>query len=92
MKHVQQNRFPTRESILKLLTEAEVASVHRAETSGRPGAGDEYLDLNHLDRGVCRAGMMLAPIGRVLTRKAVPESTWRKITEQLTTLRLITLN
>lgn len=92
MKHPEHDPFLTRESILNLLTEAEVASVHRAETSERLSAGDEFLDLNHLDRGVRRAGTMLTPNGCVLARKAVPDTTWRKITEQLATLRRATLH
>jgi hypothetical protein len=92
MKYIQQKRFLTRESILKLLTDTEVASLSHAETSQRLGAGDEYLDLNQIDRGVRRVGKMLTPMGRVLPRKAVPESTWLKITEQLTAFRRATQN
>jgi hypothetical protein len=92
MKFVQQKQFITRESILKLLTDAETSSVSRAETSERLGDGDEYIDLKNLDRGVRRAGSMLTPMGRVLPRKAVAESTWLKIVEQLQTLRRATQN
>lgn len=92
MKFVQQKQFITRESILKLLTGAEISSVSRAETSARLGEGDEYIDLQNLERGVRRAGRTLTPMGRVLPRKAVTESTWLKIVEQLATLRRATQN
>lgn len=90
--YIQQKRLLMRERILKLLTATEAASVTRAETSERLAFGDEYLDLNHLDRGVRRAGRMIAPMGRVLARKAVPESTWLKLTEHLAALTRATLN
>jgi hypothetical protein len=92
MKFVQQKQFITREGILKLLTDAEISSVSRAETRERLGDGDEYIDLGNLDRGVRRAGTMLTPMGRVLPRKAVAESTWLKIVDQLQTLRRATQN
>ncbi len=92
MKFIQQKQFVTRESILKMLTDAEISSVSRAETSQRLGDGDEFIDLKNLDRGVRRAGRMLTPMGRVLPRKAVAESTWLKILEPLTTLRRATQN
>lgn len=92
MKFIQQKQLLAREGILKLLTDAEISSVSRAETTERLGEGDEYLDLKHLERGVRRAGETMTPMSRVLPRKSVNESTWLKIVEQVTTLRRATLN
>jgi len=44
----------TRDNVLKLLSDDEVASVSTAETAPRLLDGEEYLDLEHLDRGVQR--------------------------------------
>jgi hypothetical protein len=76
--------YVTRESILKLLSDDEVAKVSTAETASGLEAGDEYLDLEHLDRGVLRGGGATVPMGRVLPRKAVHPGTWTKILAQLT--------
>ena len=92
MNYIQQQQFTTRERILKLLSDEEVASVSRAETAECLGDGDEYLDLQHLDRGVRRAGKMTAPMGRVLPRKSVKDRTWLKIIECLAALRRATQN
>lgn len=73
----------TRDSILKLLSDDEVAGVSTAETAPRLSDGDEYLDLEQLDQGVRRARGTATPMGRVLPRKAVHESTWRKILTRL---------
>jgi hypothetical protein len=69
-----------RESILKLLTDAEVAKVSRAEDAPRLIEGDEYIDLEDLDSGVqlVQATPRTAP-GHALPRSAVSEGTWAKI-------------
>ena len=75
--------YVTRDSILKVLSDDEVAKVSTAETAARLADGDEYLDLEQLDKGVRRAGGTATPMGRVLPRKAVHASTWSKILTQL---------
>jgi len=69
----------TRESVLKLLSDAEVASVSTAETADRLLDGEEYLDLQQLGRGVQRAVGANANMGRVLPRKAIHEATWSRV-------------
>jgi hypothetical protein len=91
MKNNQRQHLITRGSILKLLSDDEVSSVSRAETADRLGDGDEYLDLERLDQGVRRAKGLI-PMRRVLPRKAVRESTWLKIVEQLAAFRRATQN
>lgn len=85
MTSSQQPDHLTRESVLKLLSAEEAASVSTAETATRLLAGDEYLDLDKLDAGVQHAVAMKVPVGELLPRKAVPETTWRRILTQLAT-------
>jgi hypothetical protein len=54
--------------------------------------GDEYLDLEHLDRGVRLAAGMSAPIRHALSRTAVREATWTKVLTQLAVYRAATLH
>jgi hypothetical protein len=83
MKIDERTAYLTRDGILKLLSDDEVARVSTAEVAARLSDGDEYLDLGHLDLGVRRALGTNAPMGRVLPRKAVHEKTWGKILTQL---------
>ena len=75
--------YVTRDTILKLLSDEEVARVSTAETAPRLANGDEYLDLERLDQGVRRADGTAPPMGRVLPRKAVHADTWSRILAQL---------
>jgi hypothetical protein len=79
MTHQTKNAL-NREAILKLLTDAEVSKVSRAEGELRLVEGDEYIDLEDLDSGVqlVQAAPRTAP-GRALPRSAVAEETWAKI-------------
>ena len=73
----------TRDDILNLLSEGEVASVDTANAKAQLGNGDEYLDLQELQQGVQRAKIGATPMGQVLPRKAIYEDTWRRILRQL---------
>ncbi len=70
----------TRDAILKLLTDAEVAKVSRAEDAPRLVEGDEYVDLEDLGSGVrlVQAGSRVKP-SHALPRSAVSDATWTKI-------------
>ena len=81
----QRTEYVTRDSILKLLADDEVAKVSMAETAAHLLDGDEYLDLEQLEQGVQRAGGTATPMGRVLPRKSVHASTWSKILAVLVT-------
>ncbi len=83
MQNASRNEYLTRDRVLKLLSDQEAASVATAETVDRLTAGDEYLDLEHLHDGVQRAGSSATPMGRVLPKKAIHESTWSKLLKQL---------
>ena len=79
MTNDKRTAYVTRESVLKLLSNDEVAKVSTAETAARLQNGDEYLDLEHLDEGVQRAGGTDASMGRMLPKKSVHADTWSKI-------------
>ncbi len=83
MTHDKRTEYITRDSVLRLLSDAEVAKVSTAETATDLADDDEYLDLEHLDQGVRRARKGTSPMGRLLTRKAVSEGTWSQIVAQL---------
>ena len=76
----------TRENILMLLSDDEVASVSTAETMVRPLDGEEYLDLEDLEQGVRSAIGTTPQMGRLLLRRAVHQNTWEKIQKQLAAL------
>ena len=73
-----------RERVLTLLSDDEVASVSTAETATRLLDGEEYLDLEQLERGVQQAKIAGPVMGRVLPRRAVHKDTWSKILTHLT--------
>lgn len=83
MKNDKRSEYVTRDGILKLLSDDEVARVTTAEAAVQLPDGDEYLDLEQLKRGVQRASRANTSMGRVLPRKAVHENTWSKILKQL---------
>ena len=77
------SQYVTRESILMLLSDDEVAAVATAETATRLPEGDEYLDLERLDLGVQRMHNKKTPMGRALPKKSIHGNTWDKILKQL---------
>jgi hypothetical protein len=83
MKNDARTSYVLRDTILNLLSDHEVASVSTAETGVSLADGDEYVDLEQLDRGVTQAHGKTTPMGRVLPRKSVREETWSLILTQL---------
>jgi hypothetical protein len=81
----RKSEYVRRDTILKLLTDQEAASVSTAESAPSLAVGELYLDLEHLDHGVQLAGDTTLPMGQVLPRKAVSEATWNRIVSQLVT-------
>jgi hypothetical protein len=69
----------TREAILALLTDAEVAKVSRAEDAPRLIEGDQYVDLEDLAAGVRQVHEKPPRASHALPRSAVSEVTWAKI-------------
>jgi hypothetical protein len=81
MKSYERSAYFTRDMLMKLLSDDEVAKVSTAQTAIRLADGDEYVDLEYLEKGVQRALQFarVEPMGNVLARSAVQESTWTKI-------------
>jgi hypothetical protein len=69
----------TREAILALLNDAEVARVSGAEGAARLIEGDEYVDLEDPSAGVRQVHATSPRASHALPRSAVSESTWAKI-------------
>jgi hypothetical protein len=84
----ERNRYLTRERVLNLVSDDEIARVSMAESAPRLDNGEQYLDLDALEQGVQRAFGSNTPMGRVLPRKAVGESTWCKILRELAGARV----
>ena len=83
MQNATRSEYLTRDRILKLLSDQEVASVSTTEATERLADGDEYIDLEQLHEGVQKAGSAATPMGRVVPKKSIHESTWGKLLEQL---------
>ena len=77
----------TREAIMKLLSDEEVASVSTSETAPNLPDGTEYLDLEQLERGVQNAAKGAVIMGHILPRKAVHDHTWTLIQAELAKLK-----
>jgi uncharacterized membrane protein len=75
--------YITRESVLKLLSDDEVAKVSNAESARTLNDGEEYLDLEQLLLGVQQAHGVPTDMGRVLPRKALHPGTWDSILAHL---------
>ena len=71
-------RTLTRESILELLTDAEVARVSTAEGAVQLVEGDDYVDLADPGSGIHQAHAGAASRD-ALPRSAVSDVTWSKI-------------
>lgn len=74
----------TREAILKLMSDDEIAAVSTAEAAPSLVGGDEFIDLEKLDLGIQRAAMTGNVIAKhVLPRSAVSAVTWGRIANVL---------
>ncbi len=76
-------KYLTREEVLSMLTEPEVACVSNVEDGASLPHGEEYLDLQKLEHGVQRANGILVPTASVLPRSALSSGTWHDILARL---------
>jgi hypothetical protein len=90
MNNEKRSEYFTRESIMELLSDDEIAKVTTAEGGASLAEGDEYIDLEQLDQGVrtAKGGAASTPIGRVISKKAVQEQTWIKVLDHLKSRRI----
>jgi hypothetical protein len=83
-REAQRDDYITRDAILKLLSDDEVARVATSEAGGPLAVGDEYIELGHLDHGVRRMRPTTPlPMSDVLARRSVHDSTWSQICARL---------
>ena len=75
----QKKEAVTRDAILALLSDTEVAKVSRAEDEPRLVEGDEYVDLEDLGAGVRQVHAKSQRSRNALPRSAVSDATWAKI-------------
>jgi hypothetical protein len=83
MKIDTRTEYLTRDRILKMLSDDEIARVSTVEGSQRLVPGDEYLDLERLAEGVKRATGSALPTGNLLPKSAVRAGTWDDIVARL---------
>jgi len=72
-----------RDAILDLLSREEVASVETDAKARWLQAGDEYVDLEHVELGVRLASGLSIPRGYVVARAAVSDMAWRRVVSKL---------
>ena len=91
MNNQKRSEYFTRDDIMELLSDDEIARVTTIEAGTSLTAGHEYVDLEQLDQGVQTAQGSTAPIpmGRVVSKKAVQGQTWSKIVEHLKSCRVV---
>jgi hypothetical protein len=84
MTLAERTEYVTRDTIMKLLSDEEIAKVSNAETATNLEDGAEYVDLENIDKGVqsSKAATKVA-VGNVLPRTAVSAEAWSKIVAQL---------
>jgi hypothetical protein len=76
-------QYVTRDIIMNLLTDNEVASVTHAGTTVCVTNGDSYVDLENLGRGVQHVDARSSFTGTILPQKSVQEKTWNSILEKM---------
>lgn len=77
-------KLRTKEEILDLLSDEEVARVANVEANGKLALGVEYIDLDHVERGVQHADETTrGEVHTVVTRDAVSDATWQRIEDAL---------
>lgn len=80
----QKKENSSREAILNLLSDEEISKVSTDEEPPRLIEADEYIDLEHLERGVQQVhANSKINTKNVIPRSAIKEETWHKIIKKL---------
>ncbi len=78
------DELSARNSIMMLLSDEETARVTTAEAGPSLVEGSEFLDLEHLERGIQRVSGAATPeMADVIPRSAVGNDTWSRIVTHL---------
>jgi len=84
MAEGKRSELISREAILELLSNEEVARVSTDESSRQLEYGEEYVDLLRLNQGVQSVKELSgARVPNALPRRDVQDATWAKIVAQL---------
>jgi hypothetical protein len=85
MTAAERAEYVSRDTILKMLSDEEMAKVGTAESATGLKEGEQYLDLEHLDKGIqhAQASMSKLTTSHIVPRSAVRGETWSKILAQL---------
>lgn len=91
MNNEKRSEYFTRDGIMALLSDDEIAKVTAAESATSLADGDEYIDLEQLDQGVRTVvgGAIPLTVGRAIAKKAVQGRTWDKVVAQLASRRIV---
>ncbi len=78
-------RMITKAELMNMLDDEEIARVSRAEAEHQLSAGDEYVDLDHIDKGIQKAATgITVGFGSIIPKNAVSPKTWFEIEHALT--------
>jgi hypothetical protein len=83
MENFKKSEYELRDSIVKLLSDGEIARVSTTEAGTHLSDDEEYLDLEHCSAGIHRAKSKTSPMGRILSQNSVSEKTWNAILAKL---------
>ncbi len=91
MNNEKRSEYFTRDSIMELLSDDEIARVTADESAASLVDGDEYIDLEQLDQGVrtVMGGTAAIAVGRVVAKKAIQQSTWDHVVARLASRRIV---
>lgn len=72
--------YATRDAIMKLLSDEEIARVAAFQADAHLAAGDEYIDLRYPERGVlCVESERVLDVAYMLPRSLLAAATWLKL-------------
>lgn len=79
MSQSERTELVRRNVVLGMLSRDEITVVARPTSAARLQAGEAYLELERLGRGVRRFSLERPPAGHVLCKSGLHESTWGRI-------------
>jgi hypothetical protein len=86
MSEAKRANYLSRDAIMNLMSNDEIAKVSSVEASTGLKTGDEYVDLENLDKGIQRASVAASVnLKHAVPRGAVSSETWSRIMAELAT-------
>lgn len=80
--------YRVRRQVVELLSEAEAARLEKVLSTGILQDNEEYIEVDHVSRGVQRAGPgMLLGRSRLILRRALDADTWSQLVTLLDGVR-----